>query len=199
MALRACGARTAGEMIMTLQVVIGALLSAIGFMSSALGVIFLIAPHGIGSRLTVACVMGAGGLAILVAGVILFRRGTRFSPSGIRKEILRLARMNNGELTDEAINGSLGKSDAVSFQIAALVKDGIAAERVRGNRRVYLFEEFQTKLVLKKCPYCGNDYPVRDDIERCPSCGGDLKMHRSIIARGEGKYSMDEDDDSGVS
>jgi len=75
----------------------------------------------------------------------------------------------------------------------------VAEERIRDNRRVYVFESFQVKLVLKKCPYCGNDYPVRDDIERCPSCDGDLTMHRTALAKGEATYSMDEDDDSGVS
>jgi rRNA maturation protein Nop10 len=52
---------------------------------------------------------------------------------------------------------------------------------------------------FKKCPYCGNDYPVRDDIEKCPACGGDLKVNRSMLAKGGEKYSMDEEDDSGVS
>jgi hypothetical protein len=55
------------------------------------------------------------------------------------------------------------------------------------------------KILLKKCPYCGSDYPVRDDIKRCPACGGDLKTDRAAIARGEDKFSMDEEDDSGVS
>jgi rRNA maturation protein Nop10 len=55
------------------------------------------------------------------------------------------------------------------------------------------------KMVLKKCPYCGNDYPVRDDIERCPTCGGDLKLHRTALAQDEKKFSMDEEDDTGVS
>ena len=52
--------------------------------------------------------------------------------------------------------------------------------------------------IIKKCPYCGKDYPVRDDIEICPLCGGDLKLHRSAIARAGGAYGTDDDDDPGA-
>jgi rRNA maturation protein Nop10 len=55
------------------------------------------------------------------------------------------------------------------------------------------------KILIEKCPYCGTDYPIRDDIERCPRCGGDLKLHRSALARNEKKFSMDGKDDTGVS
>ncbi len=184
---------------MTLQIILGALLSVAGALASVLGILFLIASHGIPSRLVAGFILGSAGLALLVAGVIMFRRGLRTSPGGIRREILRLAKMNNGVLAEEAVIGALGTSDTVRFQLADMVRRGIALERTKDNRLVYHFEDFQANLVLKKCPYCGNDYPVRDDIERCPSCGGDLKMHRTALARGEESFSMDEDDDSTVS
>jgi hypothetical protein len=57
----------------------------------------------------------------------------------------------------------------------------------------------KTNIGIEKCPYCGSDYPVRDDIERCPRCGGDLKLHRSALARDEGKISMSGKDDTGIS
>ena len=184
---------------MTLQVIFGALLSVIGILSSALGLIFFIGSHGIGSRLAAAGILGTAGVIMFVIGVIMFRRGSRFSPAGIRKELLRLARMNNGELTEEAIIGTLGTSDTVNVQLAALVREGVASERMRDNRKLYVIENVQMKMVLKKCPYCGNDYPVRDDIERCPTCGGDLKLHRTALALNEKKFSMDEEDDTGAS
>ena len=106
--------------------------------------------------------------------------------------------MNNGELTEEAITAELDDSDDVKFQLNDLVKLGVAKESLRNGKTVYQFENLQVKLVFKQCPYCGNDYPVRDDIQQCPSCGGDLKMHRSAIAGKNEKFSMDEDDDTGV-
>ena len=110
--------------------------------ASALVLIFLIGPKGTGFRIISACILGVGGIAILILGNILFRR------TSIRKEIQRLGRMN---------------------------------------------------MVIDKCPYCGGDYPVRDDIERCPRCGGDLKLHRSVIARNEKRASTVGEDDTGVS
>lgn len=184
---------------MTLQIISGAMLSVFGLVLAGLGAVFLIGSYGIASRLAAGGILGASGLALMVAGIILFRRGLRFSPAGIRNELLRLAKINNGELTAEAITGSLGSSDAVGFQVAALVREGVAAERTRDNRRYYLFEDFQVRMLLKKCPYCGSDYPVRDVVEKCPSCGGDLKVDRSMLAKGNDKFSMDGSDDSGVS
>jgi hypothetical protein len=183
---------------MTLQIIFGALLSTAGILTAGLGLIFLIASHGVASRLAAGFIMSAGGLIALVAGVVLFRRGSRFNPSGIRKELLRLARIGNGELAEEAVAASLGDSDAVRYQIQTLVREGIASEIVRDRRRVWVFAGLQMKMVVKKCPYCGNDYPVRDDIERCPTCGGDLKLDRSALAKGDKGYSMDGGDDSGV-
>jgi hypothetical protein len=199
--LPSCRFRTAltESRYMILQVIFGALLSVIGFLAGGLGVVFLIASHGLQSRLFAGGTMLAGGLALIVIGIFLFRRGTGYSPAGIRKELIRLARMNNGELTREAIAGSLGTSDTVNFEVAALIKEGVAVERTRDNRSYYIFEDFRLAMVVKKCPYCGNDYLVRDDIEKCPSCGGDLKMERTALAKNGGKYSMDEEDDSGVS
>jgi len=37
--------------------------------------------------------------------------------------------------------------------------------------------------IIEQCPYCGNPYPVRDEITACPVCGGDLTMHRTVLAR----------------
>lgn len=54
--------------------------------------------------------------------------------------------------------------------------------RMRDNRRCYLFQDFQMKMDLKKCPLCGSDYPVRDVVVRCPACGCDLKNDRSMPA-----------------
>ena len=184
---------------MTLQIIFGALLSVIGILFSVLGLIFFIGSHGISSRIVSAGILGIAGIGVLVLGVVMFRRGSRFSPSGIRKELLRLSRMNNGEITEEAVVAALGKSDAVKVQLAAMVREGVALERMRDNRKLYVIENLQMKMIIKKCPYCGNDYPVRDDIERCPSCGGDLKLHRTALAQNEKKFSMDGEDDTGVS
>ena len=49
----------------------------------------------------------------------------------------------------------------------------------------------QFKVIMKYCPYCGNDYPVRENIETCPSCGSDLKMKKTGKEGGDDLFSMD--------
>ncbi len=183
---------------MTLGIIFGALLSVIGFLSFFLGILFLIAAKGESSRLRAGALFIFAGCALLVVGIRIFRKSIRSSPAGIRKRLLTLARKNHGEVSREAIIGELGDSDDVRTEIQKLISGGIAQEIIRDNRRLYSFPDFQLEIVFKKCPYCGNDYPVREGIERCPSCGGDLKMYKSRLASAD-KFSMDDGDDSGLS
>jgi rRNA maturation endonuclease Nob1 len=50
-----------------------------------------------------------------------------------------------------------------------------------------------------KCPYCGKEYPVRDDILKCPACGGDLKATQTMLANNKNAKSVDEGEGSGIS
>ena len=181
---------------MTLQIIMGSVLTIVGILALFLGVIFLAGSKGMVPRLITGGVLCSLGSAALGAGIILFRKGMRSSPEGIRKELLRLAKRNNGEISDDAIIASLGSSDTVKFVIADVVRMGVARETVKDGRTVYLFKDFQLALVFKKCPYCGNDYPVRDNIERCPSCGGDLKLAKVSLGADGDVYSMDDEEDS---
>jgi len=127
------------------------------------------------------------------------KRGLKSSASEIRREILLLARLNGGRLTDEAITGRFGKIDSVASVLADLLKKGIAKLDVQENRRVYLFDDLQAGLLLNICPNCGNYYPVRDEIENCPVCGSDVKMHRSALAKAGKSKTIDGGHDTGVS
>ena len=183
---------------MSLKIIFGSLLSIVGLFSSLLGLMFIMATGDIESRIVVGKILLIIGIIFIIIGVVFFRKGIHFSPEGIKKRIFKLAKMNNGELPEEVLTADLGDSDDVKFQIQAIVSSGVASSQLVDNRTVYMFKDFQMKLVMKECPYCGNDYPVKGDIEKCPSCGGDLKMNRENVTGKEEKFSMDEDDDSGL-
>jgi hypothetical protein len=183
---------------MIIKTIIGAFFSIAGILSSFLGVMFLIASGEKSSRLTSGIILVACGVPVLIAGARLFVKGIGMGPAAVRKRLIRLAKMNHGELTEDAIEAEFGGSDTARFQLGDLLKSGIASESGGGGRRVYIFPEFQLELIMKKCPYCGGDYPVSETVERCPNCGGDLKMQKSRLAGKEGSYSMDEGDDSGL-
>ncbi len=177
---------------MTVKMILGAFLILAGAVSAFLGLMFIIASGEKGSRLAAGSALLGGGLVAAVYGLRLFRLALKFSSRGIEKQILTLAKMNHGELTGEAVTGSIGEMDEIGYKLTELVRNGVAREEVRDGRKVYMFPDFQLKVVQKKCPYCGSDYPLRDAVEFCPNCGGDLKLSKTLLSN-SGKYSMDED------
>lgn len=175
---------------MNIKLFTGAFLSLAGIFLSVLGLLFIIAATGLQSRIIAGIALCAGGALFLITGARLFVRGLALTPAGIRAGILRLARLGNGEITRDVITANLGDSAAVRFQIEQMVIHGLAEKRTEGARELYVFSDFQAGLQVKQCPYCGNDYPVREDIESCPSCGGDLKM-KNQRGGGDDIFSMD--------
>lgn len=114
-------------------------------------------------------------LAILISGVLIFF----FIESYKVRSLIAITCL----LTSTGI--------AILFWSAFLFK--------RARFRKELQRSGRMSMIIEKCPNCGRDYPVRDDVVRCPSCGGDLTLHRTVLARNEGKISMDEKEDNGVS
>jgi len=176
---------------MNLKIFTGAFLSVMGILSILLGILFIIASKNEGSRLVTGTVLIAVGSLLLIPGILLFRQGIHLTPGGIGKRILKLARKHNGELSMDVITAELGDSDAVRFKLVEMTRQGISEEIKKDGRLFYIFRDFQTKLLVKKCPYCGNDYPVRDNIENCPSCGGDLKIKNESVTIDDDRFSMD--------
>ena len=111
---------------------------------------------------------------------------------------MRLASLDGGRLTDEAITVRLGNTDAVVSVLADFIKNGAVKTFIQDNKRVYLFAGLQAGLTVNVCPNCGNYYPVRDEIERCPVCGSDVKMNRSALAKAGGSKTVDGGHNTGV-
>jgi len=172
------------------RIFLGAVLcvSALGLV--LLGLLFLIASRSDGHRLPVGMAMLVAGLCLLAAGVTVFRQGIRQSPERIQQEILGLARRNHGEVSRETLDAALGSGDLVEQQVRALVERGVARQSSREGRRILVFPDYLLELVVKKCPFCGNDYPVRDEVEKCPGCGADLKISREKVSGPDDKVSI---------
>jgi len=180
---------------MSLKIITGSFLSVVGFLAAILGILFIIASKGdTGSRLTSGLILFILGLSFFIIGAVIFKKAIQMTPASIKKKLLKLARENHGEVSEDAILGELGNSEDVHTLINELVAVGTAKEKIRDNRKFLFFPDFFMEMMVKQCPYCGNDYPVRDDIELCPNCGGDLKMYKSRLANKEDSFSMDDDD-----
>lgn len=176
---------------MNAKIFIGAFSSVIGLPGAVLGFLFLAAARGDSSRQATGIILVAAGIFLAAGGIFLFLKGMAMRPAGIRARLLKLARRGNGELTPEEITAALGDSDAVRAEMNIFLRSGLAKETVKENRKIYLFSDFQHHLIMKACPYCGNDYPVRDDIERCPTCGGDLKLKSETTSLEDDPWYMD--------
>jgi rRNA maturation endonuclease Nob1 len=46
----------------------------------------------------------------------------------------------------------------------------------REGAEYYVFAGLKQSRMVKKCPYCGNEYPVNTPGRTCPSCGGNLDV-----------------------
>jgi len=176
---------------MNLKIFTGTFMSVFGILTILLGILFIIASKNEGSRLATGIVLIGTGTVMLVPGIILFKKGILLTPEGIGKKILKLAGKHNGHISMEVITAEVGDSDAVRFKLIEMTRQGVSKEIKKDGRLFYIFRDFQPKLMVKKCPYCGNDYPVRDNIENCLSCGGDLKIKNESVTMDDDKFSLD--------
>jgi hypothetical protein len=172
------------------------ILCALGILAGAvfflLGLMFCIASSGQLQRLIVGVVLavaGAGGVFFGLRGVLA---QVALKPEKIREKIFRLAKMHHGKVAENVILAEAGQSDAASEVIEKMRNSGELQVSHQAGKTIILFPQFFLSQVMKKCAFCGNDYPVRDTIEKCPSCGADLSMETVAIDSAEEKYSMDD-------
>ena len=174
-----------------IKIISGAFITILAACALFLGAMFLIASSGVASRLATAVVMLAAGACLFAAGIKLLRTGMGGLPGFAAGRILKAAAKHNGSVPEDVLMAETGGGDAVGFELSAMLRNGRVRQEAEGGRKVYIFPELQFSLRYKKCPYCGSDYPVRENIERCPSCGGDLKIVTDKSGGAEDKFSMD--------
>ena len=157
-----------------------------------LGLLFLIASAGAGQRLAVGIILlvvGGAGAFFSLRGILAH---VALRPEKIREKIFRLAKMHHGKVAESVILAEVGQAEAVRESIKRLRDEGEIQVSHQSGKTIITFPQFFLAQVMKKCAFCGNDYPVRDTIEKCPSCGADLTMEKVTIDHAEEKYSMDD-------
>jgi len=133
----------------------------------------------------------AGNPAIIVAGIVMVgvaiaggafavrRLGqvTNASPEAVDQRILNLATASGGEVTAAEVTGMLQipVADAQSA-LERLVSQGLAVHKVRGDDLYYSFPGIATVRKIKRCAYCGAEYPLREPGQKCSACGGMLEV-----------------------
>jgi len=138
-----------------------------------LGLVFLIAP---GRAMT--------GLVMLIIGVALvgfaasrMRTMQALSPEGVEQHLTSVAADANGDLTVTALAGQTGLADGIVRDgLERLMNKGLVERELREGTEHYLFPGLKQEKMTKKCPYCGNEYPLSQAGRTCPSCGGNLEI-----------------------
>jgi len=177
---------------MTARMISGALLALAGITGGLLGLLFLMAAEGTGRRLLIGVVLLAVGVLLFVPGIRLFSQALRYRPAAIRQRLLQLARLHNGELPLKVVRGEWRINADVDRILQQMTVAGEVRREQRADGEVFIFPQFFLELVQKRCPFCGNDYPVRDEEEKCPSCGADLEIRKQKVARADEYFAMDE-------
>ncbi|MBU0609616.1 MAG: hypothetical protein KKI08_17145, partial [Armatimonadetes bacterium] len=99
------------------------------------------------------------------------------SPEGIEQHITQVAADSNGDVTVASLAGQTGLDDAALRDgLDRLLRKGMVQVEVRDGTEHYLFAGLKQEKMIKKCPYCGNEYPLSQAGRTCPSCGGNLEV-----------------------
>jgi hypothetical protein len=104
--------------------------------------------------------MGLGG-AMLGFALSRMRSAAEGTPAALKRRIAVLATSSEGEVTLAQVTGMLGvDTEAAAGALEGLVSDGVARVETEGGDRVYVFAGLREKRKVKRCPHCGNVYPV---------------------------------------
>lgn len=145
----------------------------LGVLSGLWGLVFVLAPGRAGRGLVMLVV--AGGL--LAFALSRLRAMARLTPEYLAEQISALAAANNGEVTLASACGHLRlQPETVAPVLSDLATRGVARVEYRDGTDYYVFAGLKETKVVKRCPYCGNEYPVNTPGRKCPSCGGNLEV-----------------------
>jgi len=143
----------------------------------ALGIIFLIAAVTNPSRTLVAGVFLLLGGALLIWGILTLRRLAEISPEALAVGIVDLARRLGGEVTVAQVQAEFRISSAQALDALERLRGrGECQREQRTDHDVYIFKSVMPAKAIKRCPYCGSEFPVRSPLRECPNCGAALEI-----------------------
>jgi hypothetical protein len=141
------------------------------------GLIFLLGSQGQPAIIVAGIVMVVVGIGAGVFAIRKLGQVTNTSPETVEQRILNLATMSGGEVTAAEVTGALQVPvrDAQAA-LERLVSKGMAEHKVRGDDLFYAFPGIASTRKVKRCAYCGAEYPVREPGHKCSACGGLLEV-----------------------
>jgi hypothetical protein len=158
-------------------VAIGAIVLAI--ILFLFGLIFLIAASTTSRLLTAFALLAIGALLLWYA-IRTLRRLRVLTPDNLDTAVVDLARRLGGEVSVSQVRSEFSvDQETAQASLDRLRREGVAQLEHRGERVVYLFKGVLPAKAIRKCPYCGSEFPVRESLHTCPNCGGTLEITKT--------------------
>jgi hypothetical protein len=153
----------------------------VGALMLGLGLLFLCASIRAPQRLILAALLIViGGAGVAWAGTT-WRRLSEIAPKRLADRIVEMAKLQGKFETTAAEAAAELSAPAANVQAALeiLQSRGDAVPEQRDDRRVYVFPNLKETKVVRRCPYCGVQFPVKQAITQCPNCGGNIELQRT--------------------
>ena len=153
----------------------------VGALMLGLGLLFLCASIRAPQRLILAALLIViGGAGVAWAGTT-WRRLSEIEPKRLADRIVETAKLQGKfETTAAEVVAELSAPAAnVQAALEILQSRGDAVPEQRDDRRVYVFPNLKETKVVRRCPYCGVQFPVKQAITQCPNCGGNIELQRT--------------------
>jgi len=153
----------------------------VGALMLGLGLLFLCASIRAPQRLILAALLIViGGAGVAWAGTT-WRRLSEIEPKRLADRIVEMAKLQGKFETTaaEAVAELSAPAANVQAALEILQSRGDAVPEQRDDRRVYVFPNLKETKIVRRCPYCGVQFPVKQAITQCPNCGGNIELQRT--------------------
>jgi hypothetical protein len=158
------------------------------------GLLFLVGSAGKAHRLAVGAASLALGAVLAGLGIKFFKQADMILPAYIKAEIMEMARVHNGEVSEPDIQARLGRRFQHAKQVLAdMQAQGLCARRSKTGTFYYVFDDMIPRLTIRRCEFCGAEIPLEEELTSCPNCGGTIKTDVEKLSLSKGDFfSMDE-------
>lgn len=162
---------------MFLRKILYVVLFIVGIGLLGLGLLFLMGSGNESSTFLTGILMLGVGIAALVGGSGVLASVKKNTPAIIDADVMRLAARSDGRLTADMAVASLHISKAQALEsLDRLAADGSARPDMTDSGVVYIFDKVKPKGKVRKCKYCGAEYPVAKPVTKCENCGGEVVL-----------------------
>jgi hypothetical protein len=152
-------------------------LVAVSVLLITFGLIFVMGSGGKGTNILVGLALVAGGIVLVGWAVKGLRRLAQLNPEQLATDIVELAKYQGGEVTVAQVQAEFDVPGQLAAEVLEDLRSaGTCRVEHREDRTVFVFKSLMQAKAVKRCPYCGAEFSIRDAKRECPNCGAALEI-----------------------